>query len=152
MCSSAHLARVFKEAVSQLYVEDRQLIEAEAHEQAITGQLARHLGGRLADEGLDVDCEYNRDDRTPDDIKRDQNGNPMRPDIIAHRRRTRENVLAVEVKPYWSRVDHAGDLARLAHLTGQAFKYELGVHLELGRDGPHFTWFGNGTEIGDPDA
>jgi len=152
MCDLARLSRRFKEAVTQLYRDDGQLVDGKVHEQAITAQLARHLDSGLEGEGFDVDCEYNRDYREEDDIKRDQDRARMRPDIIVHRRWTCENLLAIEVKPYWSIADRTEDLARLEYLTGDAFKYALGVHLEIGSDGPTFTWFADGSQIGDPDA
>jgi hypothetical protein len=150
MCRLAELSRCFKNSANQLYSEDRKLIDGKAHEQAITAQLARHLDRELSGEDVNVDCEYNRDDRDRDDIKRDQNGAPMRPDIIVHRRRTRENLLAVEVKPFWSAADRADDFARLEYLTSDAYGYLLGVHLELGLTAPSVTWFARGSQVGDP--
>jgi len=134
--------------VRKLYSEDAQLIAGRVHEQAVTACLKRYLHDEFPES--DVDCEYNRDDRNADDIKRDPDGAAMRPDIVVHRRRTRTNLLAIEVKPYWSTVDREEDFARLEHLTGVRFNYSLGAHVELGLDGPTFTWFSEGRPMGDP--
>jgi len=148
MCDLAQVSAKLKRSVSKLYSHDAQLIAGKAHEQAVTACLKRYLHDEFPES--DVDCEYNRDDRDPDDIKRDRDRAAMRPDIVVHQRRTQTNLLAIEVKPYWSPVDRDEDFARLEHLTGNRFNYSLGAHVELGRDGPTFTWFSEGRPVGDP--
>jgi len=148
MCDLAHVSAKLKRSVYKLYSDDAQLIVGKAHEQAVTACLKRYLHDEFPE--LDVDCEYNRDDRNADDIKRDRDGTAMRPDIVVHRRRTQTNLLVIEVKPYWSTVAREEDFARLGHLTSDEFKYSLGVHVDLGLDGPTFTWFSEGRPVGDP--
>lgn len=150
MCDVTQLSHKLKSSVARLYQHDTQLIVGKAHEQAITTCLSRYLAEESP--SWHVDCEYNRDDRDPDDVKRTQDGAAMRPDIIVHKRRTAENVLAIEAKPYWSTADRAEDFARLEHLTSEAFGYLLGVHLELGVTQPSFTWFVDGVQVDDPSA
>jgi hypothetical protein len=145
MCDIAQFRRALERAVARLYQRDALLTDGEAHEQAITARLAHYLDEDLP--GLDVDCEYNRDARDPTDVKRNGQRARMRPDIVVHRRRTTENFLAVEVKPYWSQADRAPDYEKLRELTGERFRYRLGVHVELTRTDGVFVWFRNGQEV-----
>jgi hypothetical protein len=150
MCDAARLSRQLKGAVAKLYQRDDQLIDGRGHEQTITAHLARYLGEELPT--WNIDCEYNRDGRDRRDVKRDQHGAAMRPDIVVHRRRNTENLLAVELKPSWSASDRTEDFEKLEHLTGDRFKYRLGAHVELGRNEATFLWYMHARRVDDPDG
>lgn len=143
MCDVPGLKRHLDESVGQLYRSDRQLIDGGAHEQAITARLAFYLAQRFSPQ-WDVDCEYNRDDRDERDIKRDQEGRAIRPDIIVHRRREPENLLAVELKPLWSRRSVRRDHEKLIDLTGERFGYRLGALVHLGKQQYQIDWYRDG--------
>lgn len=151
MCDCVQLSRSLKTAVAELYQRDTQLIDARAHELAITAHLAQYLSEQLPQR--DIDCDYNRDARDPHDVKRDRRCAAMRPDIVIHRRRELdENLLAVELKPYWATAERADDYEKLEDLTGDRFRYLLGVHVELGHRQAAFAWFMRGQQVDDPDG
>jgi hypothetical protein len=85
----------------------------------------------------DVDCEYNRDARHPKKIL----DRLVYPDVIIHRRNTTENLLAIEMKGHWSKGDRRADYQKLIHLTGPAFGYEFGAHVELNETTTRIRWF-----------
>lgn len=88
---------------------DIHLIEIDANERSITHKLAQYLTDEF--EGWDVDCEYNRDGHEPKRINLetqniksdDEKAVTVYPDIIIHRRGTKENLVVIEVKKSSSR-------------------------------------------------
>ena len=145
-----------KEAVAkslELLVEnDAHLLDVDANERSITHRLAEHLRSLLP--GLDVDCEYNRNRRTPKRLRSlaeqgsttldDTDGTSVFPDIIVHRRGTDENLLVMEVKKSTSRRDEELDMQKLhGYVDELGYQYAVFVKILTGRDGPGFdppTW------------
>ena len=81
-------------AVSRLYKEDSHLFVVDAHECSLTFRLGLYLQQSFPD--CHVDCEYNRDGEV---AKRNEAGDPVRPDILIHKRGSNEhNLLAIEAK------------------------------------------------------
>ena len=98
------------QALEDFLKQDKELLEININERTISHKLAEHLQRQF--DGYNVDCEYNRygDDvkkitrifdkagvhTNPDDI----NGITVYPDIIVHRRRSKDkdNLLVIEVK------------------------------------------------------
>jgi len=138
MCDRSHIAKQLRRAISQVYDLDRTLIDIKVHERTIAARLAMYLVDLFPE--WDVDCEYNRDRRKPKMIL----DRCAYPDVIIHRRNTGTNLLAVEMKGYWSEDDREHDYRKLAFLTGPDFEYELGVHIELGPDAFGLRWFADG--------
>lgn len=119
-------------AVRSLLALDKHLLEVNASERSISHRLALHLTKQFED--MDVDCEYNRNGH---EIKRLQifqpcvsttgdEGSPVYPDIIVHRRFLDENALVIEIKKSTSSVSDEWDLAKLS-----AFRNELGYKTAL---------------------
>lgn len=81
-----------------MYHYDRTLIHDDVHERSIAHRLAVHLSAVFYE--WDVDVEYNRD---CGDVKRIYDHGESReksifPDIIVHKRGTKDNLLVIEIK------------------------------------------------------
>ncbi|MHB9955769.1 hypothetical protein [Vibrio campbellii] len=116
------------------------LLEQNNSEQSISSQLARKFA-EFAD-GWDVDCEYSRNmgvikrlnyaiDPDSEVISRN-----VVPDIIIHRRGTRENLLAVEIKKVCNGENRYKDHAKLAAFKSQlGYRHTLFIDFLTGDDG-----------------
>ena len=120
--------------------EQRILFEQNNSEQSISSQLARKLA--LHATGWDVDCEYSRNMGVikelnyavdPDAVVIARN---VVPDIIIHRRGTRNNLLAIEVKKVCNKENRYKDHAKLAAFKSQlGYTHTLFVDFLTGDDG-----------------
>ena len=108
------VARRIVEALDRFLAEDAALLEANAHEQAITSRLGYHLQHAFPE--WNVDCEYNRDRH---EIKT-LGGQIVVPDVIVHQRGEEKNLLVIEAKKSNSAGEDQADLEKL-----QSFKDEL---------------------------
>jgi hypothetical protein len=85
---------------------DVYLLEVNANERSITHKYAEHLQHALGN--WNIDCEYNRDGRTPKELhgmarqkvrKDDSDAGTVYPDIIVHKRgKAGPNLLVIEAK------------------------------------------------------
>lgn len=95
-------------ALNLVYRVDGQLIDSQAHEQAISARIMIHLQHLLPE--WDVDVEYNRQGGEQDP-KRDVNGDNRRPDIIVHKRGPAgPNLAVISVKCEWNNQDRGQDV------------------------------------------
>ncbi len=135
-------------ALSDLRQNDHQLLEREAHEIAITHQIACYFKKYF--HIWHVDCEYNR---RGNDAKTNSAGQDIRPDIIIHERHDpknpskKNNLLIIEVKK--NKTDSQNDRDKLIELTKKdgADHYQFGVFLSISTIPPyHARWelFQNG--------
>jgi hypothetical protein len=114
-------------ALRTLLERDGYLLDIDANERSITFRFAMHLQSHLPD--WDVDCEFNRDGVAPKKLghlglypdSEDEEAKTVFPDVIAHRRGTKENFLVVEFKKSTSHVDHDIDRRKLL-----GYKRQLG--------------------------
>jgi hypothetical protein len=130
-------------AIDMLLKRDSDLLDLDANERSITHKLAEYLQAEF--EGWNVDCEYNRIGNAAKRIYLPAGGAPaddtnavtVFPDIIVHKRNTRENLLVIEVKKSTNPYGEDFDLDKL-----RAFKDELGyrhgvfLRLYAGDEGP----------------
>lgn len=124
--------RAVAEALSLLLERDAYLLEIDANERSIAYRFAFYLQARLPD--WTVDCEYNRDGVEPKRLghfdihpdNEDDEAKTVFPDVIAHRRGTRENYLVIEFKKSTSNVDRNIDRRKL-----EGYKRELGYPFAL---------------------
>jgi len=133
-------------AIVALYQRDRNLLNIDANERSINSKLAAYLQREFP--GWNVDCEYNRlgsdVKRLPADLGQrrkhfsgeDQKAGRVYPDIIIHKRGSRENLVVIEVKK--GEGDERSlkrDLDKLRDFTDDtddaAYKYTLGLLLIL---------------------
>lgn len=93
-----------REAINWLLNRDRFLLVNNVNERSISHKLAEHLQVIFPD--WHVDCEYNRNHASvkklrfePSNLSADDTqGTTVYPDIIVHRRGTKQNLLVIEVK------------------------------------------------------
>jgi hypothetical protein len=88
-----------------------------------------------------IDCEYNRDGIDPKRIRHlalypdaeDTNARTVYPDIIAHRRGTRDNFLVIEIKKSSNTEPRETDLAKLrGYRATLGYQHALFVELSSG--------------------
>jgi hypothetical protein len=119
------LAHSVLTALGDFLRTDVDLLLRDVHERTITGRLADHLRGQLPE--WNVDCEYNRDGHH---VKR-ANGRIVVPDIIVHRRGTRDNLLVIEVKKSNTAEPDDKDLGKLAEFKTCHLGYRNALFLKL---------------------
>ncbi|NIJ79283.1 hypothetical protein [Xanthomonas cannabis] len=127
-------------ALSELLVNDPDLLGIDANERSITFRFAMYLQQYFT--GWTVDCEYNRDGVEPKRLghlelypdSEDDEAKTVFPDVIVHRRQTKENLLVLEFKKSTSRVDRQIDLRKLRGYK-QQLGYEHALFVEVGTGG-----------------
>jgi hypothetical protein len=128
-------------AVCTLYRHDGDLIQCRVNERSITHKLAEHMQPLFP--RWDVDCEYNRRESRPKRLALDFGqidpddtvAKTVYPDIIVHRRGTKENLLVIEFKKADGESEEK-DLEKLrAFQIDEAYRYKFGLFLRLGTKG-----------------
>jgi hypothetical protein len=127
-------------ALSELLVNDHDLLGIDANERSITFRFAMYLQQHFPE--WTVDCEYNRDGIEPKRLghlglypdSEDDEAKTVFPDVIVHRRGTRNNHLVLEFKKSTSRVDRQIDLRKLRGYK-QQLGYEHALFVEVGTEG-----------------
>ncbi|WP_229075177.1 aminoglycoside adenylyltransferase domain-containing protein [Actinoplanes sp. DH11] len=133
-----------KQALHDLYEQDRQLFELGVGETALCFRLGHHLANRV-DGPWDVDAEYDREGTAAHlKTRNPAYGTHMRPDLVIHRRgrggRT-NNLLFLEVKRLRGDSLDDGDVDKAA-VAVVRHHYQLGVALALSReDGFAPSWW-----------
>src|SRR6266571_6226807 len=116
--------------VDKCLKKESKLLELDANERSSTHKIAEYLQGEFKQEGYDVDCEYNRDRYDTKKLRLEpmpilsdnSKGDTVFPDIIIHRRGTRNNLVVIEAKKSTN-----GDKSDSDKL--HAFKEQLGYKL-----------------------
>ena len=119
---------------------DARLLDIDANERSITFRFAMYLQSQLTD--WEVDCEFNRDGVEPKRLghlelypdSEDNEAKTVFPDVIAHRRGTKENFLVVEFKKSTSCVDRDIDRRKLVGYKRQ-LGYAYALFVEVGTGG-----------------
>jgi len=127
-------------ALSKLLENDHDLLGIDANERSITFRFAMYLQQYFP--GWTVDCEYNRDGMEPKRLGHlelypdsdDDEAKTVFPDVIVHRRGTRQNHLVLEFKKSTSRVNRQIDLRKLQGYK-QQLGYEHALFVEVGTEG-----------------
>ncbi len=127
-------------ALRHLLECDNRLLHVDANERSITFRFAMHLQIYLQD--WEIDCEFNRDGVEPKRLghlglypdSEDEEAKTVFPDVIAHRRGTKQNFLVLEFKKSTSHVNREIDRRKLL-----GYKRELGyshaLFIEVGTGG-----------------
>lgn len=108
-----------RRALVDLLEHDHHLLWIDANERSVTFRFAMHLQTHLHD--WQIDCEYNRDGVEPKKLghlglypdSEDDEAKTVFPDVIAHRRGTKDNFLVLEFKKSTSRIDRQIDRQKL---------------------------------------
>lgn len=127
-------------AFSQLFINDKYLLNVTANERSITHKFAEYLQQEFPD--WNVDCEFNRNGL---DAKRlsslvreiksdDTDGITVYPDIIIHKRGTKENLVVIEAKK--SNIqDNDYDFQKLlAYKKDLNYKYAYKIIFPVGKE------------------
>jgi len=117
------------EALKLLIEHDIELIKIQPKEESINHKFAQHLEeilkkkGLLAMTELTVDVEY---DKYKEDEKKSSHGKNIRPDIIAHKRKSgdKNNLIVIEAKKKY--IDKKDKLKIIDLVNSEKFKYSLG--------------------------
>lgn len=127
------------QALEKFIKKDQVLLEIDVNERSLTHRVAIYLQELFPD--MDVDCEYNRDDHEPKELflpggdgdTYDTNAQTVYPDIIVHKRKTKNNLLVIEFKKTSSYIDDTKDFKKLNEYKNQLnYKYALFVEFEVG--------------------
>lgn len=142
-------------AIDKLLSDDRYLFTFDVNERSITHRLACCLQSEFPE--WHVDCEYNRDVNSSDQLHfrkflyglvptpsaDDIEGKSVFPDIIVHKRGSSNNHLVIEVKKSNSSVSARIDLEKLkAYKSQLGYAYALFLKFEI-NDNPsllHAEW------------
>lgn len=126
-----------RRALCDLLERDNRLLCIDANERSITFRFAMHLQTHLQD--WEIDCEFNRDGVEPKKLghlglypdSEDDEAKTVFPDVIAHRRGTKENFLVLEFKKSTSRIDRQIDRQKLLGYKRQ-LGYAHALFVEVG--------------------
>jgi len=153
--SETAIERALLRALAKLVDFDKALFLNNASERSICHRLALYLEAEFPD--FDIDCEYNRDYRNRDNLRKQLRGEDLIrlaypkkeratveidadesitvfPDIIVHRRNTSDNLLVIETKKTASSVDDAFDRKKLVEYQSQ-LGYRFAKFLRFGTTG-----------------
>lgn len=127
-------------AVGEFYRHETCLLDRDIGERALTHRLAVHIERQFPD--WDVDCNYDRLGERVWQLPRativstdDAHGKSIFPDIVVHRRKVPENLLAIELRKASNHQGPEHDRHKLRALTDPRlwFAYRAGLLLTLGR-------------------
>lgn len=130
------LELLLQTALSMFYHNDSYLLDIKCNERSCVFRFAfyfqtllnMHKGYRE----YDLEIEYNRNDSDP---KRNNSNDNIYPDVILHRRGTKDcNLLVIEFKGYWNRNGQNEDYNKISEMinTNGPLKYKKGYLVLLG--------------------
>lgn len=151
------LMKNIENALTMIYINDVSLIKNKVHEINLVFHFCIYLISLINIKDSDIkilkefnlDIEYNRDNNSNDNIKRDRNHKRAKPDFIIHKRETNQNLAIFEFKSYWNVDDRSDDMNRLIDFTeinGEK-KYKYGFMIEFCEKQFVLRTFCNGIEI-----
>ena len=139
------LKKAVQEAIERFYLNDHYLIDSNVHERTITFRLGLYLQHIFI--SWDVDCECNKNIET---IKKNKllscrckkgfkcgNCTDCRsctvfPDIIIHKRETKNNLLVIEAKCNATPEKREEDIDKLkAYLEERSLRYQYGLFIDF---------------------
>lgn len=138
--SSCDVKRRVITAVCMLYRHDRELLGTDTNERSITHKLAEYLQREFI--YWHVDCEYNRSGFDPKRLlidswhvqPCDSEAKTVFPDIIVHKRLTKQNLIVIEVEKA-NGAEDTKDVEKLETFTdGQQYGYQYGLFLRLAQN------------------
>mgnify|MGYP001574549244 CR=1 FL=1 len=150
------IREIVESAISQVQAEEKPL-QSGSSERSFAHRLAVYMEDDF--EKWNVDCEYNRQGMLPKELEGiagceiQKKTDRIYPDIIVHHRTNDgeatvgENLLVIELKN--DEVEDVCDRRKLELLThpGGYYKYQLGLHINVGDHKFHKTWYKNGKQV-----
>lgn len=132
-------------ALKKLYKEDGELLKIEASERSIAFRLGIYLDELFGnEEGLSVDCEYNRKGDKPKALVMKRY---TYPDLIVHKREIhKDNRMVLEIKSKAKYdVGFKHDEEKLKAFTKEKpYKYKIGAHIFITSKVCDIAWYKTG--------
>ena len=134
-------------ALEKLYEKDGELLKIEASERSIAFRLGIYLDELFGnEEGLSVDCEYNRKGDRPKALVGKKY---TYPDLIVHKRKThKDNRMVLEIKSKAKYdVGFKHDEEKLKAFTKteeEPYKYKIGAHIFITSKVCDIAWYKEG--------
>jgi len=133
------LKRIVEETLDQFIQDEEYLLKKNLNERTISHKFAEYLQRKFA--GWNVDVEYNKN---KDDIKKIKHIDDIKrvfPDIIIHKRGSRDNLLIIEIKKNASEKVKEKEIDRINKFKSQIdYSYGLFINFKTGNN------FGNKEE------
>jgi hypothetical protein len=141
-------------ALKLLCSKDQYLINHDVNERSVSHKLAEYIQNEFPN--FNVDCEYNRDGASKKELHfldfgkfgpSDVNGKTVYPDIIIHKRNTKNNLLIIEMKK--NSLPDSNDVKKLKAFTktGNGYEYQWGLFIGFFEGCPVLKWYSNGCEV-----
>ena len=138
--------KIVDAAISDLYDKDGAILKKEhdIRESTITHRLALYLEEYFKQDGYVVDIEYSKVKHWPqgnEDARAlitkklsgspsDGEANTIYPDIIVHKRDSRDNLIEIEVSIAWRDTEKLYNLKKVNEYM-KSLRYEHGIYIEL---------------------
>jgi len=139
-----------KNSLSEIFKNDRILIDNDANERTISSSLICYLKERIKD--YDIDSEYNRHGSELKTIESNTGQKIIIPDIVIHKRNNdRNNLVAIEIKKS-TNPKRKNDEKKLEALTKKdSYSYKFGILIILDMNSPdsdsYLEIFKNGKKV-----
>lgn len=131
------IEKLIQISLNEFFANERPLLDVDANERSISFKLATYIQKHVPSD-WNVDCEYNRDGNEPKHLgisiesihSDDTEGKTVYPDIIVHKRKTKENLLIIEIKKSDSNTKN--DIKKIqAFLNSDKYRYHFGLMLVI---------------------
>lgn len=130
------IASLLCTAIRKVFENDLYLLEINAHERTICAHLAGYLKELFTN--WHVDVEYNRSGVDPKKIGIGEVPESIFPDIIIHKRGSKDNLLVLELKKGESLAPDQRDIIKLEAIA-KTYGYRYSVFIRLSGRGPRIT-------------
>ena len=134
--NEAEIKKLIEASLKEFFENEQDLIDVDANERSISHKIAEYIQEKFSK--WNVDCEYNRDMEDPkrlgistENIQSDDtDGKTVFPDIIIYKRKTKQNLLVIEIKKSDSNVKN--DIKKIqAFLKSPKYSYKWGLMLVI---------------------
>jgi hypothetical protein len=139
--ASDNIGTKMSRAWERFIERESKLLDLDASERSMTHKLAEHLQVEFSD--WDVDCEYNRDGHDPKALALSECPHGKRelrrvfPDIVIHKRGTKNNLAAIEAKKSTSRRNGHDECKLQAYVKSLHYQYVYLVIFPVGTGDKH---------------
>ncbi len=144
------MIKIIKEALNELYLHDKSIINRAVREEAINHKFALYLETILnqnSDLYYNIDIEYNKNDESLKKVVINAREREIRPDIIVHVRGPNDNnLIAFQCKKKYNKTTHKEDLDKIEGLLNEPYNYKFGCSIHYLPNEPFFKielFYGN---------
>ena len=136
------IIKIVKEALNQLYLHDKSIIDRAVREEEINSRLAMYLEKILHQENYlyyNADTEHDKNYDIPKRAIINGKETDIRPDIIVHvRGPNKDNLIAFECKKKYNTKEHKKDFDKIEALLNKPYNYKFGCLIEYLPSKPSF--------------